>query len=265
MDHFSHVDDALKAVETARKVNRKGKSKQVQGGEERDHMRTVASVWFKRFRPAILPHVAEEIVATVDEPLRRVWDATAKNAARTTYKTALDESRKSLLQLRKEMPVAASATSVPDSDDAPPNFSALATQQEMQDVMTRRWHECATCLNAGANLAAVVMMGGLIESLFVSKANHLPDKSVLSKAKRAPQKKGKPIPFQVWTLNHYIEVGHELGWIGDIAKSVSGSLRDYRNFVHPQAELSRGHTIESQDASLLWAVTKAVVRELLLR
>lgn len=265
MDHFAHVDDALKAIETARKVNRKGTLKQVRSGEERDHMRTVASVWFNRYRPEVLPHVAAEMVAPVDEPMRRVWDATAKSAARTTYKKALDEARKALLQLRKEMPVASVAAALPESDDAPPDFSPLATQPAMQAIMVRRWNECAICLGAGANLAAVVMMGGLIESLFVSKANHLPDKSVLAKAKRAPQEKGKQIPFQKWTLNHYIEVGHELGWIGEIAKSVSGSLRDYRNFVHPQAELTRGHTIKQQDARLLWDVTKAVARELLTR
>ena len=264
MNHFDLVDDALKAVETARKINRKGSSKQVQGGEERDHMRTVASVWFQGLRPdleTILGNGNE--LAAVDEPMRRVWDATAKAAARSTYKSALDSARKALLGLRKQTPVSFENASVPETDDSPPDFSPLATQDAMQKIMARRWAECSTCLGAGANLAAVVMMGGLIESLFVSKANHLSDKSELAKAKRAPTEKGKPIPFQKWTLNNYIEVGHELGWIGDIAKSVSAVLRDYRNFIHPQAELTRGHTVQAQDARLLWTVTKAVIRELL--
>lgn len=265
MDHFGHVDGGLKSVESAQKVNRKGKSRQVSSGEERDHMCTVASLWFQKYRPEIVPYVSEAAVESIDEPLRRVWDATAKAAARTTYCKALGEARKALLQLRTEMPVLPSAVTVPQSGNVPPDFSPLATQPEMQTIMTRRWNECATCLDAGANLAAVVMMGGLIEALLVSKANHLPDRDMLAKATRAPKEhnSGKVIPYQKWTLNHYIEVGHELGWIGDIAKSVSGSLRDYRNFVHPQAELTRGHTIEAQDARLLWDVTKALARELL--
>lgn len=265
MDHFGHVDEALKAVADARKVIRKGASRQVQSGEERDHMRTVVSVWFQSLRPKILPHSTESDLEPVDVPLRRVWDATARSAARTTYSKALDEARKALQHLRKSMPVSPSAAVAAPSDDVAPDFSPLATQTEMQAIMARRWAECATCLNAGANLAAVVMMGGLVESLFVSKANHLDDKSVLAKAKRAPKnrKTGKAISFQKWMLNDYIEVGHELGWIGEIAKSVSGSLRDYRNFIHPQAELTRGHTITEQDARLLWDVTKALTRELL--
>ena len=265
MDHFGHVDEALKAVADARRIIRKNTSRQVQNCEERDHMRTVVSVWFQSIRPKILVYVSDGELDDIDTALRKVWDATAKAAARTTYSKALDNARKGLQQLRKSMPVAPVEAVVPKSDETPPDFSPLATQPEMQAIMTSRWGECACCLGAGANLAAVVMMGGLIESLFMSKANHLDDKSSLSRAKRAPKdrKTGKAIPFQKWMLNDYIEVGHELGWIGDIAKSVSVVLRDYRNYIHPQAEYTKGHTVTEQDARLLWDVTKALVRELL--
>lgn len=66
---------------------------------------------------------------------------------------------------------------------------------------------------------------------------------------------------------HHEDVLSDTSWAGSatLTKSMIGSLRDYRSFVHPHAELSRGHTIGPQDASLLWAVTKAVLRELLAR
>lgn len=265
MDHFGYVDEALKAVSDARKVIRKGRSRQVQSREERDHMKTVATLWFEKLRPAVVQYVSASGVEEVDAALRAVFDATAKAAARSTYDRALGDARKALLGLRKVMPTTPVGSPAKGADDTPPDFSPLATDPKMQAIMVRRWKECVACNRAGAHLAAVVMMGGLLESLFVSKANHLADKSILAKAKRAPKDRstGKAMPFQKWALNDYIEVGNEIGWIGDSAKAVGVVLRDYRNFIHPQAEYSKGQTVKEQDARLLWDVTKALVRELL--
>ena len=265
MDHFGDVDEALKAVESGKKAIRKGTSRQVHSREERDHMKTVATLWFQTLRPKVVQHVGSSAVEDVDAELRRVFDATAKAAARSTYESALNEARKALLTLRNIMPTTSAASQEQKVDDTPPDFSPLATDPKMQAIMVRRWKECVACKQAGAHLAAVVMMGGLLESLFVSKANHLSDKSVLAEATRAPKNKstGKSLPFQKWALNDYIEVGNEIGWIGDSAKAVGVVLRDYRNFIHPQAEYSKGQTVMEQDARLLWDVTKAIVRELL--
>lgn len=264
MDHFGDIDEAIKAVRDARKMLRQKTSKQVTSGDERDHMKTVAGIWFSRLRPRIARHVDDGAMAIVDEPLRRVLDATARASARTTYDLSLDAARKGLLALRKSMPTELAAMRVVRSDDSPPNFGPLATDPRMQEIMERRWQECAVCIESGAYLASVVMMGGLLESLFISKANHLHDKRVLVTAKRAPQRSNKTLPIQEWTLNHYIEVGHEIGWIGASAKSVSGVLRDYRNYIHPQAEYTKGKAVTEQDARVLWNVAKALVQEILM-
>ena len=36
----------------------------------------------------------------------------------------------------------------------------------MRGILGRRWEECRKCIAADAPLAAVVMMGGLLEALF---------------------------------------------------------------------------------------------------
>jgi MrcB-like, N-terminal domain len=41
----------------------------------------------------------------------------------------------------------------------------------MKVILERRWNECQRCLRARAPLAATVMMGGLLEALFVARAN----------------------------------------------------------------------------------------------
>lgn len=264
MDLHAHIDDAIKAVAQARKVVTRSSSIQVTSAEERDHFRTVAQVWFQKIRPVVNSYADAAMLEAVDAPLKKVFDSTAKAAARSTYKSCLKAARTALLKLRESLPaVVQPAASIQPTSDAPPSFAPLASDPRMQQIMERRWAECVCCLQAGANLAAVVMMGGLLESLFVSKQNRLTDKSPLIRASRAPQSKGKTLPLQEWTLNHYIEVGNELGWIGDAAKRVGVVLRDYRNFIHPQAEYTQQVVLAEQDARLMWDVSKSLTRELL--
>jgi len=109
------------------------------------------------------------------------------------------------------------------------------------------------------------MMGGLLEALFVARANKLPDKSVLFRASGTPIDKqtNKPIALQNWMLAAYIAVGHELQWISKSGKDVAGVLREYRNYIHPEKERSHGVALELDDARMLWGVTKTLTRELL--
>jgi hypothetical protein len=264
VDLHSRIDDTINAVARARKVVAAGKSVQVSSAEERDLMKTVASLWYQKHRPEMVASADTTVLAAVDAPLKRVFDSAAKSAARTTYVASLKAARKALLKLRDSLPASPVVPApILATTDAPPSFAPLASDQRMQQIMERRWAECVACLRGGAYLAAVVMMGGLLESLFVSKQNRLTDKTLLIKAIRAPQFKGKTLPLQEWTLNHYIEVGNELGWIGEAAKRVSVVLRDYRNFVHPQAEYAQQINLVEQDARLLWDIAKNLTRELL--
>ena len=103
----------------------------------------------------------------------------------------------------------------------------------MQDILTRRWHECCKCVSANAHLAAIVMMGGLLEALFVARANKLPDKRALVNAVSAPKDKstGKTLNYQEWMLDSYIKVARELNWITESGKDVADILKEYRNFI----------------------------------
>ena len=120
-------------------------------------------------------------------------------------------------------------------------------------------------MTSGAHLAATVMMGGLLEALFVARANALADKSPLFKAKATPldSKTKHPIALKDWTLRPYIDVGHELGWITKSGKDIAAVLRDYRNLVHPEKQRALGVTLGNHDSGLFWEITKSLSRQLL--
>lgn len=136
----------------------------------------------------------------------------------------------------------------------------------MREIITRRWNECRRCVGADAHLAAIVMMGGLLEALFVARANKMPDKNPLIKAKSAPKDKstGKTLNYQEWMLDSYIKVAHELNWITESARDIADVLKGYRNYIHPEKERRHGVALAFNDSSMFWQVTKELVRQLLI-
>jgi hypothetical protein len=121
------------------------------------------------------------------------------------------------------------------------------------------------CLECNAPLAATIMMGGLLEALFLARTNKLTNKSPVYKAKSAPldSKTGKVVPLDKWMLNSFIEVGAELGWIRKPAKDIGIVLRDYRNFIHPERELRTGFTLEKDDALMFWQIFSQVSQQII--
>ena len=261
---FDAVEAAISDVEQARTRVRRGKSKQVTTADEIDYLKSVAYSWFRTHRPHVEGQVAETEVATIDEELRAVLDATARLSARTTYADALQRAKQALVDLRSGTLVGTNAKPRPTTG-AVPDFSPLAADQQMQNILLRRWNECEACLHAGAHLAATVMMGGLLEALFVARANKMADKRPLFAAKSTPidGKTKKPLQLGEWTLRPYLDVGAELGWITKPGKDVGAVLRDYRNYVHPEKERAHGVTLNEHDAAMFWELTKSLAKQLL--
>ncbi len=260
------MDAAISESAAARKRLSKVKSKQVRGVDEIATLKATAHTWFRTHRPVITAAAPSVDLAAVDECFTAVLDATAKHAAKVTYLNALRDARAALIAVRAAALVAPFAEPAANTDDLVPDFSALVGNHQMRDILTRRWNECAKCVKADAHLAAIVMMGGLLEALFVARANKMSDKTPLTSSANAPKDKatGKTINYQDWMLDSYIKVGFELEWITGSAKDVADTLKEYRNFVHPAKELRYGVTLGLNDSSMFWQVTKALARQLLL-
>ena len=109
------------------------------------------------------------------------------------------------------------------------------------------------------------MMGGLLEAMFVARANKMPDKGPLVRAAAPKDRKtGKTLDYQEWMLDYYIKVARELDWISDSARQVADVLKEFRNYVHPAKELKYGVALQYNDSAMFWTVTKTLVRQLLL-
>jgi hypothetical protein len=254
------IFQAIKQAERIRSFTRKKTLPQVRG-LERDIIRATALAWFQSLRPQLVAVFSEADLQPVDEMYGKVVEASHRNVARSSYVDTLKSIHGSLVQLRSGNVVKLAAATTTDN---PPDFSKLISDAAMRAILERRWTECVTCISCGAPLAATVMIGGLLEGLLLARVNRENNKTPIFTAVAAPKdRQNKTLPLKEWTLQDYIGVGHELGWITVAAKDVSVVLRDYRNYIHPQKELSHGVSLTTPDAVILWEISKSISRQLL--
>ena len=250
------IGSLLSDVDKLRGVVGEVRAAQIKSTETRIHIKAVAQAWFNTYKTATVG----KDVHSIDAILSSLLDASERNPSTARIRQQLKELRGHLVALQTELirsPVK-SATA-----DTAPTFASVSDPR-MQSVLTRRWDECVACLLAGAPMAATVMMGGLLESLFLARINRETNQAPIFTAKAAPKdKQGKSLPLNQWMLKSYIGVAHELGWITQSGRDVSEVLQDYRNYIHPQKELSRQASLTPDDARMFWAVFKAIAARLI--
>ncbi|WNI16383.1 hypothetical protein [Actinacidiphila sp. ITFR-21] len=118
------------------------------------------------------------------------------------------------------------------------------------DLLQRRLDEAQTCYANGAHVAAIIMLGSLLEGALVQVIQER-DRFVL----------GSTTPDKA-TLDVLIKVCHRAGWIGADIERFCHELRKYRNYVHPRAEIREAHTPDRDTLNVSWQVVSAVLNDL---
>jgi hypothetical protein len=256
------VEASISEIERLRRALKKG-NRQVRSEEERSLIRAVSLAWFNTHRKTIRESIDEDLLSDADALYKEMLTACDRATSRKKYDQIIKQLRTSLSEVRGYT-VNPTSRLVTPTTETPPHFSALIPDTAMQAILQRRWSECSKCIAAGAPLAAIVMMGGLLEALLLARLHKEPKRALVFKAVSAPKDRlGKTLQLQEWTLRHYIDVGHELGWISTSAKDIGEVVRDYRNYIHPQKELSHGVVLRDGDAELFWEIAKSISRQLL--
>lgn len=254
----SVLDELTRLQSTLKRRN----TKQITNADDRALIKSVAYAWFRSHRATLNRSTAPDLIS-FDEPFRTLLEATDRATTKATYLATIKDAIERVRSLRSSFLVPLDQK----TSEEPPDFSSLAKETAMQTILVGRWSECQRCIAGGAHLAATVMMGGLLEALFVARANALSDKSPMYKAKSTPldSKTKKPLMLKDWTLRPFIDVGHELGWITKSGKDIAVVLRDYRNIIHPEKQRSLGIELGEHDSKMFWEITKSLSRQLLAR
>jgi len=261
---YDSIQAAVGSLRKIRQLVKRKSTAQVRSQDEIDLIESSSLAWFKRYRDAVVG-ADPDLMCAVDDMYREILHATQRHTTRKSYDALFKSTLTLLVQLQDS--VITVGTTLPSgmTDDTLPEFDKLIQDEKMKNIMIRRWCECKKCISTEAPLAATVMMGGLLEALFLAKLNSLDDKKEVFSCDAAPINKrtNKPLELKEWTLKNYIAAGHELGWISVSAKDVSVVLRDYRNFIHPYKEHSHNVVLCNDDALLFWEIVKSIARQLL--
>ncbi|MGW2396039.1 hypothetical protein ACWCYY_05750 [Kitasatospora sp. NPDC001664] len=129
-------------------------------------------------------------------------------------------------------------------------MSDLVADEAMAALLQWRLDEARTCYANGAHVAAIIMLGSLMEGVLLCTVLER-DRSLL----------GRESEDNI-SLDKLIRACHQAGYLGADAEKFSHELRKYRNFVHPKAEARQSHRPDRDTLSICWQVVNAALNDL---
>lgn len=257
------IDKAALEVEKLQQLLKKSSSNQVRTKDEKEILKAVSLTWFNTHRSVVVSSLQDNQVLHIDKNYQELLTVADKSPLRKKCFLLFKQIRMDLHKIRNEN-ITAITKPITTTVDTVPSFANVVADQEMQNILASRWDECIKCVEANAPLAAVVMMGGLLESLLLSKINKLPSQTPVHTAKLAPKNHtGQTLLLKEWGLRNYIEVAHELKWITQTEKDLGNVLMDYRNYIHPFKQKAYGVFLKQSDARILWELCKSISKQLI--
>lgn len=141
------------------------------------------------------------------------------------------------------------------------SFKFIA-DSDLRSIIERDYKELTlTLVPDAAWKSAVVLAGSILEAilydLLTSESTRKTQASASPKAPKSDLDKGD------WMLGNLIAVTADIGAIAqNRAKTIDQSLRDYRNFIHPKAEIRAGHQCTEAEAMMAKGALDAVCNDL---
>jgi len=121
---------------------------------------------------------------------------------------------------------------------------------ELIAVAQERLNEARACHEAGAYMAAIIMLGSLLEGALIAAAQERPHEPL-------------PRPIERTSLQELIKLAHKHGWIQFDAQLGADLVRQYRNLVHPHLQLREiGHLPDADTLDMCWPVVNATLNDL---
>ncbi|MEU7761636.1 hypothetical protein [Micromonospora aurantiaca (nom. illeg.)] len=124
----------------------------------------------------------------------------------------------------------------------------IVRDADLAIVLESRLNEARICDRNGAYASAIIMLGSLLEGVLLDAI----------KARMPNSDK----PLDRWTLHDLIETAHKEKWIQADVRGFAGKLREYRNLVHPNAQVKLGHAPDRDTVSMCWPVINAALNDL---
>ena len=140
-------------------------------------------------------------------------------------------------------------------------FGLLPIESGFVSVMEYRWMEVKKCMEARADLSAILLLGSMLEGILLGAAQSNP--KFFNQSTAAPKdENNKVLPHWKWKLSELIDTAYAIGMLKLDVKKFSHALRDFRNYIHPYEQKASGFTPDQDTARICLQVFRAAVNQL---
>lgn len=243
------TDDSFGGVFRGHGINIHGEKYQQYGTSKARKMR---SFWEQE---------ADTIVAKVLSEMLDVYQTKCKLDGQNVDASLLSNSREIVGRLagkrQKPKPSGDDRSFLAQEFDMP-NTESLPIEQAVKPIIKCRLDEVSQCFEAGAYLSVILLCGSILEAILLGADQQNPKQFNSSTA--SPKKADGAVKhFQDWNLAQFINVASDLGILKPDVKKFSHGLRDFRNYIHPHAQLSSGFSPDQHTARVCFQVLKAAL------
>lgn len=139
-----------------------------------------------------------------------------------------------------------------------PNVHKLPIEAQVIPIIQSRLDEALRALGAGAHLSVIFLCGSVLEAVLLGAAQKEPAR--FNRATASPKAKdGSVKQLHEWSLAQFIDVACEIDLLKPDVKKFSHGLRDFRNYIHPYAQMVSGFTPDEHTAKLCFQALKAAL------
>lgn len=203
-----------------------------------------------------LTRLVNRLQAILGEPSEEVPPTkTAQEVLRNERKGEVQRILDALDELRRRQPTLP-LVDVRDFD--------FVSDPALRKILTDDFVEAQRAFAVGAFKASAILAGGLIEGMLLDtlRKPEIVTRDKYQSAVAKFPKVGNEINWDKVSLSHLLAAARELGLIDEAAGRMVEGARDFRDTVHPNAELRQGIRAKLEEAELLLALTKLIYRQL---
>lgn len=142
------------------------------------------------------------------------------------------------------------------------DISKLPIETCLHPIIESRMKEIDKCIENEISLGCIFLCGSVLEGIFSAMAMKQP--AIFNSTNASPKEReaGKVKAFDKWTLENYISVAYELGYIQEDVKRFSHAVQNFRNYIHPYQQISQKFTPTIDTAVLCAQVVKMAISQI---
>ncbi|GBQ10875.1 hypothetical protein CFR78_08000 [Komagataeibacter rhaeticus] len=204
---------------------------------------------------------SDAIVGQVLDEMLGVYEVNCLLNGNQPDAVILEQSRKVVARLTGK-PLAAKTMSAEEAflqnEFSIPSLQKLPVEATVVPIIENRLKEAQATMSAKAYLSTIFLCGSVLEAVLLGAAQKEPARFNRSSASpKSPD--GKPKLFHDWTLSQLIDVSCEIGLLKPDVQKFSHGLRDFRNYIHPYAQMLSRFSPDKHTATLCFQTLKAAL------